>query len=499
MANFTKKSNFNLDSFTSSLRHMIDTSEASYLDYYSDTRTGKTALKDYTLDEIDQIVNGTSLIAKINLSRNYFYKDGFYKRIITYYATILKYAGILIPNPGYKQSLSKTHIQKKYYSALDFVEDANLQNILKTISLKVLIDGSYYGVVSEAKKKKLTIINLPTQYCRSRFQNEDGLDMVEFDLGYFDSILDTTSRNKALAMYPKVISNAYRRYHRNTNFANRWMFVPSDMAIYFTLSDGYPFFLHTIPATIQYDEAVDTERERELEEIRKIIVQKIPHITATGELLFEPEEAAEIHAGTVAMMRNNPNVSVLTTYAEVDSIVSKNTSDNVSNNLEKMMNNIFYEAGASPQIFAGTGNLALENALKNDLALMMILGDKYSEFGTRVVNKVFGNTQLSFTYKILPISYYNDQDFMNDTFKLTSTGYSFTLPALAAGLSQRDLVNLKDLENTVMKLNDKLIPLSSSFTQPGDAGAPAKAEEDKSEKTIENEESIDNGGTGGSD
>jgi hypothetical protein len=95
-------------------------------------------------------------------------------------------------------------------------------------------------------------------------------------------------------------------------------------------------FLNVIPATIQYDEALDNERERELEEIRKIIVQKIPHLTDGG-LLFEPEEAVEIHKGTVGMMKNNKNVSVLTTYADVDAIVSKTTSDNVNNTLEKMM------------------------------------------------------------------------------------------------------------------------------------------------------------------
>jgi hypothetical protein len=36
-------------------------------------------------------------------------------------------------------------------------------------------------------------------------------------------------------------------------------------------------------------------------------------------------------------MKNNKNVSVLTTYADVDAIVSKTTSDNVNNTLEKMM------------------------------------------------------------------------------------------------------------------------------------------------------------------
>jgi len=113
--------------------------------------------------------------------------------------------------------------------------------------------------------------------------------------------------------------------------------------------------LDVIPATIQYEDAVDTERDRELEEIRKIIVQKIPHLT-DGQLLFEPEEALEMHRGAVNMMHGNKNLSILTTYADVDAIVSKTTADNVSTSLEKMLQNVYSEAGASTQIFSPTGS-----------------------------------------------------------------------------------------------------------------------------------------------
>jgi len=47
------------------------------------------------------------------------------------------------------------------------------------------------------------------------------------------------------------------------------------------------------------------------------------------------------------MMKGNKNVSVLTTYADVDAIVSKTTNDNSSSTLEKMMQNIYSEAGVS--------------------------------------------------------------------------------------------------------------------------------------------------------
>jgi len=133
---------------------------------------------------------------------------------------------------------------------------------------------------------------------------------------------------------------------------------------------------------------------------------------------------------------------------------------------------------------------------------MMYLANKFSKFVTNALNRIYANTNISFKYQILPVSYYNADKYVEDGFKLASSGYSFLLPALAMDLSQRDLSNIKDLENDVLDLGEKLRPLSSSYTQSGDAtdegGRPEQEQEDKAEKTIQNEESLDNQTEGGS-
>ena len=181
----------------------------------------------------------------------------------------------------------------------------------------------------------MNIIELPVGYCHSGFKDIHGTDIIEFDVSYFDTIFDKAARTEALGVYPDFISQAYRKYKKG-NIKARYVTIPSDVGICFPFFDGRPLFLDVIPATIEYDLAVETERERDLEEIRKIIVQKVPHLN-DGMLLFEPEEAEEIHRGTVGMMKPNKNVSVLTTYADVDAIVSHTAADSVSNNLEKMV------------------------------------------------------------------------------------------------------------------------------------------------------------------
>ena len=79
---------------------------------------------------------------------------------------------------------------------------------------------------------------------------------------------------------------------------------------------------------------------------------------------------------------------------------------------------------------------------------------------------------------------------------MATNGYSFLVPAAAQGISQDDLVSLKELENNILKLQDFLVPLATSFTQTAsksvnDVGRPKLENEEKSAKTLANEASID--------
>ena len=482
--------NFDLASFKKITDNMIATNESAYSSKWSD-KYSRRRVKNYTKEEVQNIITSGSITQQKQLSRDYFYKDGFYKRIIIHYASLLKYMGILIPNPTNGKKLTTPFIKKRYYNAMNYIEIMNIVSFCENCALRALIDGSYYGIILKLDKETFSVLDLPGNYCVSNFKDSYGNDLIEFDVTYFDSIFDTESRKEALNAYPKIISDYYKKY-KNGKVKSKWMLIPSEMGICFPFYDGKPFFLNTIPASIDYDEAVETERERDKEEI---IIQKIPHLNE-GQLLFEPDEAEEMHRGAVGMMKGNKNVSVLTTYADVDAIVSKTSADSASNNLEKMMNNVYAQANTSSQFFSSKSNLTVEYSVKNNIAMMMQLAHKFEKFITNVINKNFSNANITFQYLMLPISYYNEKEFIDNSFKLANSGYSFLLPALALGISQSNLSNIKDLENDLLELDKKLIPLSSSFTQSNSSpGAPTKNIEDKSEKTIQNNKSLDKGGS----
>jgi len=164
-----------------------------------------------------------------------------------------------------------------------------------------------------------------------------------------------------LNAYPPVFKKEYNKFKNGTR-KGKWFIVPSDIGICFPFFDGRPFFLSVIPAALDYDDALTTDRERDMEGIRKIIVQKIPH-TTDGRLVFEPDEAEEIHYGSRQMLKSEKNTRVLTTYADVDAISSDPSNVDASKKLELIERNIFTQAGVSNQIFASTGASSLPVAL----------------------------------------------------------------------------------------------------------------------------------------
>lgn len=484
--------------FQSTYSKMIATNETAYKssDLYSSSLYRATR-KDYTIEEVMATIATGTTAEKANMSRSFFQSDGFYKRIVSYFGTLLKNTGILIPSPAPGKTIKDKGVAKRYTDATNFVDRMDLQNNLTRITMKVLIDGAYYGVTTSKGANNYSTLDLPFAYCRTNFKDELGNDIIEFDTKYFDSLILPATRKMALETFPKEMSKHYRRWKANKAVSS-WMFVNPKTSICFYLYDTIPLFLNVIPSTMEYDLAIARNAVAEAEEIKKIIVQQIPHIK-DGSFLLEPTEAEEIHKGAVKMLQSsNPNVSVLTTYADIDSISSQGKADSAKvNNIEKMKGHIFNEAGVSGQVFAASGNLSVELSLKNDLALMMMLGNKFSRYIKNTVNSYYANGTVTFKYTILPISWYNEDKYLENAMKTAQSGYSLLLPALAQGFTQADLSNIKNLENDLLDLTTILIPPQSAHTQTGapeDGGRPTKANDEKSDKTVKNETSKDKQG-----
>ena len=479
-----------LSTFKRAVDNMIATNDASYDSRYQ--RSRRDYVRKYTNEEIQRIISSGSLVQQSILSNNYFSLDGFYRRIIIYYATYLKYIGVLIPQMKEKPNKNVINI---YNKAVNFVNNINMNSLCVDFAIKALLNGTYYGVVQNVNDDGFATLDLPFNYCSTRYKDRLNNDVIEFNLAYFDSIIDKKQKKIALQVYPESIVKAYKKWTKNKTVENQYFIIPSDIGICFSFFDGRPMFLSTLLDIADYYDYKNYDKKRVQEEIRKVLVQKIPHMN-DGTLLFEPDEAEAMHKGTVGMMKNNENVSVLTTYAETEMYSSDASNESVNNILDKAANAIYKQAGVSPQLFSLTGNVATEMSIQKDGALAMYMANKFANFFTNLINGLYKNEEISFKYEFLSISYFNEKEYVENSFKLASSGYSILLPALALGMTQSDLANVKVLENSVLKLDKLLKPLQSAYTQSNSSsgGAPAKKESEKSERTLSNEKSKEGGG-----
>lgn len=453
-----------ISTFKKAIKDMIATSKSAYV--RTDSKSIKERKCNYTKQEIQNIVNYGTPVEQAALSTYFFYTSGLYKRIILHYATFLSYSWILVPHLNNKKDkITDKKNANAYYDASEFCSSFQIERKCAVFAKEILVKGAYYGLIHDTGDY-VAIQDLPFDYCRSRYKNQQDVDIVEFNMKFFDTIRDEELRKEILSTYPKVVQKGYYEYKHKKK--NNWIFLPAEIGIYFCYFEEKPFFLDLLPLLDDLEDYKDIDKKRNLLSLKRIITQKIG--MDADKLFFEPEEAEEMHEGVLEMLQNNPDVDVITTYNDI-SLLDLSGDDDEKTEVDSVQDLIYEAAGVSKELFCATTDAGLQYSLNNDLAMMMILGQRFAHFFSVILNYKFGNKKIKFKLLILPISYYNSADYTSRAKDLAAFGYSFLTPILSTGIDQTNLADLKDLENELLNLDEVLKPLQSAYTQSGKTNA----------------------------
>jgi len=107
-----------------------------------------------------------------------------------------------------------------------------------------------------------------------------------------------------------------------------------------------------------------------MQQLLKILIQKLP-LDKNGDLIFDVDEARDIHNNAVEMLRHTIGVDVLTTFADVsvENMSDRNTTT-TQDDLEKVERSVYNSLGVSRNIFNTDGNLSLEKSILDDESTM---------------------------------------------------------------------------------------------------------------------------------
>ena len=468
-------------------------------------------------------------IVRLREISNYFYRtNGIYARVCNYFATMYRYDWYVVPEV-YDETGSADKIMKDFSRILNYLDNSYISKICGDIALGVIKNGSYYGYVVDGNNG-IIIQELPVNYCRSRY-SVGNLPAVEFNMKFFDyAFPDTTYRMKVLSLFPDEFKKGYVAYksgkllpENQFDGSSGWWLLDPQKTVKFSFNNGgngasdFPLFINAIPAILDLEAAQELDRKKQMQKLLKIIVQKLP-MDKNGDLIFDVDEAKDIHNNAVQMLRNAIGVDVLTTFAEIDSVdmSDKNTTTS-QDDLEKVERSVYNALGISQKLFNTDGNMSLDKSILNDEGAVRSLLLQFEIFFDRLTQARSGSKKkYNFRLYMLETTQYNYKELSKMYKEQVQLGYSKMLPQIALGHSQSSILNTAYFENEVLHLSEIMLPPLMSSTmnledlkansdktqtnknqtniekQSSDksAGRPEKPDSEKSEKTIQNKESM---------
>ena len=480
-------------------------------------RSNSVINRDFTVEEIEEIIRSGEISAIRELSRYYYRTNGRYRNNINFLANLFLYDTLVTPIYEVGKG-SKAQITKAFYNACSFVEALDVKPTLARITREWLKSGIYYGVLQEYGNK-VVIQDLPAEYCRTRLKDFNNLCILEFNVTYFiTKYEDDRIRDAALLNFPEAIQKGWRDY-KAKKLADPWVMVPASAGgiVFCFAEDATPLLIAAIPDLAKMKDAVGREEKRDENELYKLLIQKMP-TDSNGHLVFELDEIAEIHAGVASMLRDLDTVDVLTTLgdATLENLQDSSAATQANNRIEKYSDNAWDSLGSSKLFFNADNSSSLAYVIKRLESVMQDYINTYATWIRFLINSRFSRTGLSFDFEILPTTKFNMKDYIGYYLQNAQFGYPRMRVGAALGVKQRNLVSAIDFENEFLNLDEKMVPLMSSYTQTGDensskknnssekngsnrsqpkditnkGGRPALADEERSQKTQANIDSM---------
>lgn len=460
--------------------------------------------------EVLRAIKEGDLKAMREISNFFFETSGIYARLCRYMAYLYRYDWVITPYVN-DPKVKKEKILEGFNKALSTLDDFDVKDFCNDVALKVVKNGCYYGyLISSASG--IAVQELPPSYCRSQFTVK-GTPVVEFHMKFFDDYFrDTTQKMKMLKLFPKEFAKGYILYKEGklppqfSGDTSGWFTLDPECTIKFNLNGkDAPPFISVIPAILDLDAAQDLDRKKMAQQLLKIIVQQMP-IDKNGDLVFDVDEAAELHNNAVRMLGKAIGLDVLTTFADVsvETLTDNSAIDASNDSIENAKQAVFDMAGVSQMQFNTDGNIALDKSILNDEAMMYNLVIQFKKFLNKIISPLNKNPKkLKFIAEMLPTTIYNYKEMAKLYKEQTQLGYSKMLPQIALGQSQSSILATAYFENEILDLINVFIPPLTSNTMNGDmlrksdpnssgdgAGRPTKESQGESvtEKTIQNKE-----------
>lgn len=464
-------------------------------------------------DNVMQAIANRDLVKMREISEYFYRTSGVYARILRYMAFMYRYDWYVTPYVNDK-SVKEEKLLEGFTKCLNLLDNFGVKKQFGEIALEILKYGCYYGYKVKTADG-VVLQQLPVNYCRTRYKSGKHC-VVEFQMSFFDTFRNADLKMKILKIFPPEFAKGYVLFKQGKlksedSGDTGWYPLDPEMTVRLTANgEEYPAFIAVIPYLIDLDEAQDLDKQKTRQRLLKILIQKMP-LDKNGDLIFDVDEAQQLHNNAVKMLSRAIGIDVLTTFADVsvEDMAESTVASAQNDDLERRAKSVFDEAGVSQNQFNTSGNLALEKSILNDESTMYNMLLQFEEFLNDLIQEFNKNKKISYKVQMLTTTIYNYQTLAKLYKEQMQLGFSKMLPQIALGQTQSSILANAYFENDILDLVNVFIPPLMSSTMNSDilnrkgnsnantngdgekTGRPTNEEkgESVSDKTIKNKES----------
>ena len=416
-----------------------------------------------------------------------------YKRMLWYFAEIYCWYWHLSPKLNQFDLPEEDDLFQKYSEMCFNIEKLGLSEQMVNIIYFALRDGVFYGYLYESDNS-IIIHRLNPDYCRAVQLDDYNTFNFAFDFNYFQRYTE------ALEGWSSDFASMYEAYQKDrTNM--RWQMLDPQKSICIkadpNLEYNVPFFLGMFEALLDLIDARTLQRNKDIIQNYKLIVQKIPLF---GEDNSKELDDFRIQANTVTEFADlladsvPEQVGVATTPMDIDTVDFK-TDDNSNDLITSSMRQVFDDAGVSKLLFnsSTTGSTGVSLSVTVDAGISWKIVKFIEAWIKRFIS--YRVSSIDFDFEVLDVNIFNKKEAVDRELSLANSGVPNKMKlAATAGLSPGDTISNEIFENHFLKIHENWMPLQTSYTMSSNDSGRPESDEGENDSTDANKDNVENQG-----
>lgn len=393
------------------------------------------------------------------ISISLYNKSPQYRRLTQYFAYMLTLAYIVEPTGIDYEKYNVKTLGNQYKKILKFLDQMNIKHEFSKILTIAFREDAFFGY-EHMTNNSYFIQKLNADYCMIS-SIEDGCFNFAFDFTYFQTYPEK------LAMYPKEFKTKFNRYLKDSNL--RWQELDSTKTICIKINEDLeycmPPFVSLFESIFDIQEYKDLRKDKTEISNYKLLVQKLPirkDSDSNNDFMIDYDNMVMFHNRASAVLPDQ--VTMITTPMDITDIsFEKDTADN--DNVSKAVEELWEAGGVSRFLFSSdkSSSVGLENSIRTDEMIAFTVLRQIERWINRRLKFFISN--VNFRVNMLDMTIFNQQKIFDNALKASQYGFATKIMAgVALGLSPSAVTNMAILENEILKLPEKMIPVSSSHT-----------------------------------